>query len=60
MHRIFYSATTVQNIIEKDLDSFDYSEKLVILPQDFKINGKTSENRRVTDCTIVYMLKKMM
>lgn len=52
------SHTSVQNILEEDLDSFDYCEELVILPQDTKINGKTSKDRKVTDCTIVYMLKK--
>jgi Mlc titration factor MtfA (ptsG expression regulator) len=37
------SHTSVQNIVEEDLNSFDYCEELVILPQDFKINGKISK-----------------
>jgi hypothetical protein len=50
--------TYIQNIIEKPIEDFDYSTDLVILPQDFKINDKTSHERKVADCTIVEMCKR--
>jgi hypothetical protein len=55
---IHVSHTYIQNIIEQPVEGLDYSEELVVLPQDFKINGKTSKSRKVTDCTIVHMLKR--
>jgi DNA-directed RNA polymerase subunit RPC12/RpoP len=48
----------VKNVIEEPVEGFKESIELVILPDDFKINGKTSKERKVTDIATVYMFKR--
>jgi transposase-like protein len=55
---ISISHTSVANIIERDLDNFEYRDELVILPQNFERHGKTSKKRKVTDATVVNMFKR--
>jgi hypothetical protein len=59
---IFYdisiSHTYVKNIVEAPTEGFQETQEIVILPDDFKINDKTSKERKVTDTSIVYMFKR--
>ena len=48
----------VKEIIETPVVGFQETQKLVILPNDYKINGKTSKERKVTDIAIVHMFRR--
>jgi len=48
----------VKEIIEMPVEGFQESQEIVILPDDYKINGKTSKERQVTDIATVYMFKR--
>ena len=60
--RTFYDISIshqyVKNIIEEPVEGFQETVELVILPDDFKINGKTSKERKVTDIATIYMFKR--
>jgi hypothetical protein len=56
---ISISHTYIQNLIEQPVNEFEYRDEFVILPQDFKVNKKTSNDRKVTDTAIVHMFKRM-
>jgi len=48
----------VKEIIETPIDEFQETQEIVILPNDYKINGKTSKERKVTDIATIYMFKR--
>jgi len=48
----------VKEIIETPIEEFQETREIVILPNDYKINGKTSKERKVTDIATIYMFKR--
>ena len=48
----------VKEVIETPVEGFQETQKIVILPEDHKIYGKTSKERKVTDIAVVYMFKR--
>jgi hypothetical protein len=58
LYDISISHQYVKNVIEEPIENFQETIELVILPDDYKINGKTSKERKVTDISFVYMFKR--
>jgi len=55
---IHVSHQYVKKVIEQAIEGFQETQELVILPDDYKINGKTSKKRKVTDTAMIYMFKR--
>jgi len=58
LYDISISHQYVKNVVEEPIEDFQETIELVILPDDYKINDKTSKERKVTDISYVYMFKR--